>query len=87
MKIGKSKLTRELLESYVGKDVRITFFDGDVREGVLELGNGFFYQPKKYVVGNLSRRHGYAKENRRAASGRFRPCGGEQRTLGQIRGA
>lgn len=24
MKIGKSKLTRELLESYAGKDVRIT---------------------------------------------------------------
>lgn len=41
MKISKSKLTRELLESYVGKDVRITFFDGDVREGVLGLGNGF----------------------------------------------
>ena len=53
MKIGKSKLTRELLESYAGKNVRITFFDNDVREGVLELGNGFFYQPKRYVVDNL----------------------------------
>lgn len=53
MKIGKSKLSRKLLESYVGKDVRITFFDGDVREGVLELGNGFFYEPRKYVLGNV----------------------------------
>ena len=61
MKIGKSKLTRELLESYVGKDVRITFFDGDVREGVLELGNGFFYEPKKYVVGNLCFRLSHIK--------------------------
>lgn len=33
MKIGKSKLTRELLESYAGKDVRITFFDGDTEQG------------------------------------------------------
>ncbi len=61
MKIGKSKLTRELLESHVGKDVRITFFDGDVREGVLELGNGFFYEPKKYVVGNLCFRLSHIK--------------------------
>lgn len=61
MKIGKSKLTRELLESYAGKDVRITFFDGDVREGVLELGNGFFYEPKKYVVGNLCFRLSHIK--------------------------
>lgn len=36
-------------------------FDGDVREGVLELGNGFFYEPKKYVVGNLCFRLSHIK--------------------------
>ena len=66
MKIGKSKLTRELLESYVGKDVRITFFDDDVREGVLELGmgigNGFIVQkPKMYTIGDLSFRLSHIK--------------------------
>ncbi len=61
MKIGKSKLSRELLESYVGKAVRITFFDGDVREGVLELGNGFFYEPRKYVLGNVCFRLSHIK--------------------------
>lgn len=42
MKISKNKLTRDLLESFVGKKVKITFFDGDVEEGILRLGNGFF---------------------------------------------
>ena len=66
MKISKRKLTRELLESYVGKDVRITFFDGDVREGVLELGmgigNGFIVQkPKMYTIGDLCFRLSHIK--------------------------
>ena len=41
MKIGKSKLTRELLESYVGKDVRITFFDGECERASWSLGTDF----------------------------------------------
>ena len=61
MKISKSKLTRELLERYVGKKVKVVFFDDTTREGVLELGNGFFYQPKKYVVGNLCFRLSHIK--------------------------
>ena len=61
MKIGKNKLTRELLESYAGKKVKVVFFDDDVREGVLELGNGFFFEPKKYVVGNICFRLSHIK--------------------------
>jgi hypothetical protein len=58
MKISKSKLTRELLESYAGKKVIAVFFDGTTREGVLELGmgigNGFIVQkPKMYTIGDL----------------------------------
>lgn len=61
MKISKSKLTRELLERYAGKKVKVIFFDDTTREGVLELGNGFFYEPKKYVVGNLCFRLSHIK--------------------------
>ena len=42
MKIKKSQLTREILESYAGKTVTVTLFDGDSRTGILQLGNGFF---------------------------------------------
>lgn len=38
MKIKKSQLTRELLESYAGKKVKIVFFDNDICEGTLVLG-------------------------------------------------
>ena len=61
MKIKKSQLTREILESYAGIFVKITFFDGDKREGVLRLGNGYFYEPKKYVVGDLCFRLSHIK--------------------------
>ena len=66
MKISKSKLTRELLESYAGKKVKVVFFDGITREGVLELGmgigNGFIVQiPKKYTIGNLCFRLSHIK--------------------------
>lgn len=66
MKIGKSKLTRELLESYAGKKVKAVFFDGTTREGVLELGmgigNGFIIQkPKMYTIGDLSFRLSHIK--------------------------
>ena len=61
MKISKRKLTRELLESYAGKEVKVIFFDGTTREGVLGIGNGFFYQPKKYVVGNMCFRLSHIK--------------------------
>lgn len=40
MKIKKSQLTRELLESYAGKKVKIVFFDNDICEGTLVLGMG-----------------------------------------------
>lgn len=52
MKIGKSKLSREFLENCAGKNVKVKFFDNTTCEGVLELGNGFFYEPRKYVLGN-----------------------------------
>ena len=37
MKIKKSQLTRELLESYAGKKGKVVFFDNDTREGSLAL--------------------------------------------------
>lgn len=40
MKIRKNKLTRELLESFAGKKVKVVFFDNTTREGVLALGIG-----------------------------------------------
>ncbi len=61
MKIGKSKLTRELLESYAGQKVKVTLMDDFVFEGILELGNGFFYEPKKYVVANICFRLSHIK--------------------------
>ena len=61
MKIRKHELTRELLESFAGKKVKVVFFDNTTSEGVLSLGNGFFYEPKKYVVGNLCFRLSHIK--------------------------
>lgn len=66
MKISKSKLTRELLESYAGKKVKVVFFDDTTREGTLVLGmgigNGFIVQkPKMYTIGNLCFRLSHIK--------------------------
>lgn len=66
MKIKKSQLTRELLESYAGKKVKIVFFDNDICEGTLVLGmgigNGFIIQkPKMYTIGNLCFRLSHIK--------------------------
>lgn len=66
MKISKSKLTRELLESYAGKKVKVVFFDDTTREGTLVLGmgigNGFIVQkPKMYTIGNLCFRMSHIK--------------------------
>lgn len=66
MKIKKSQLTRELLESYAGKKVKVVFFDNDMCEGTLVLGmgigNGFIVQkPKMYTIGNLCFRLSHIK--------------------------
>ena len=66
MKIKKSQLTRELLESYEGKKVKVIFFDNDMCEGTLVLGmgigNGFIVQkPKMYTIGNLCFRLSHIK--------------------------
>lgn len=61
MKIKKPQLTRELLESYAGEKVKVKLMDGFVFEGILELGNGFFYEPKKYVVANICFRLSHIK--------------------------
>lgn len=66
MKIKKSQLTRELLESYAGKKVKVVFFDNDTCEGILVLGmgigNGFIVQkPKMYTIGNLCFRLSHIK--------------------------
>lgn len=66
MKIKKSQLTRELLESYEGKKVKVVFFDNDMCEGTLVLGmgigNGFIVQkPKMYTIGNLCFRLSHIK--------------------------
>ena len=61
MKISKRKLTRELLESFAGEKVNVVFFDNTTREGVLTLGNGFFYEPKKYTVDRLCFRLSHIK--------------------------
>ncbi len=60
--ITKAKLTREMLESYANKRVKVTLFDDDVIEGVLKLGNGFFYEPKKYVVDKFCFRLSHIKK-------------------------
>lgn len=61
MKISKSKLTRESLESLAGKSVKVVLFDNETREGILQLGNGFFYEPKKYVVDHMCFRLSHIK--------------------------
>lgn len=61
MKIKKHELTRDILENFAGKKVKIVFFDDTTREGVLELGNGFFYEPKKYCVGDICFRLSHIK--------------------------
>lgn len=66
MKIKKSQLTRELLESYAGKKVKVVFFDNDMCEGTLVLGmgigNGFIVKkPKMYTIGNLCFRLSHIK--------------------------
>ena len=61
MKIKKSKLTRDTLESFAGEKIKVVFFDNTTREGVLTLGNGFFYEPKKYTVNNLCFRLSHIK--------------------------
>ena len=66
MKIKKSQLTRELLESYAGKKVKVVFFDNDICEGTLfigmGIGNGFIVQkPKMYTIGNLCFRLSHIK--------------------------
>lgn len=55
MKIKKHELTRERLESFAGKKVKVVFFDNTTCEGVLNLGmgigNGFIMQkPKMYTI-------------------------------------
>lgn len=66
MEIKKSQLTRELLERYEGKKVKVVFFDNDMCEGTLVLGmgigNGFIVQkPKMYTIGNLCFRLSHIK--------------------------
>lgn len=66
MKICKRKLTRELLESFMGKKVKVVFFDNTTREGVLAIGmgigNGFIVQkPKMYTIENLCFRLSHIK--------------------------
>lgn len=66
MKIKKSQLTREVLESFAGKKVKVVFFDNDMCEGTLVLGmgigNGFIVQkPKMYTIGNLCFRLSHIK--------------------------
>lgn len=55
MKIKKHELTRERLESFEGKKVKVLFFDNTTCDGVLNLGmgigNGFIIQkPKMYTI-------------------------------------
>lgn len=55
MKIKKHELTRDILENFAGKKVKIVFFDNTTCEGVLNLGmgigNGFIMQkPKMYTI-------------------------------------
>lgn len=66
MKLGKNKLTRELLESYAGKKVKIVFFDNGTCEGTLALGMGIgngdiVQKPKMYTIGNISFRLSHIK--------------------------
>lgn len=61
MKISKKKLTRELLKCCEGMKVKVIFFNNTTVEGVLELGNGYFYEPKKYFVDHICFRLSHIK--------------------------
>jgi len=41
-------MKRKDLEKYLGKRVAVTLFDNDVCVGVLQIGDGFFKNPKWY---------------------------------------
>lgn len=43
-------MKRSELEKYLGKKVKVTLFDGDIFEGTLSLGNGYFELPKRYHI-------------------------------------
>ena len=43
-------MKRSELEKFLGKRVKVTLFDGDIFEGTLSLGNGYFEVPKYYHI-------------------------------------
>jgi len=43
-------MKRELLETHIGKQVRIVLFDDTILRGTLKSGNAFFPSPKWYHV-------------------------------------
>ena len=47
-------MTREKLESFIGKKVEVKFFDNSISIGTLTRGNGFWQCPKYY---NLPESH------------------------------
>lgn len=61
MKINGRTLTHQLLESFSGLYVKIIFFDNSKVEGTLQLGNGYFYEPKKYYVNDTCFRLSHIK--------------------------
>lgn len=51
-------MTKAQLNQYLGQKVRITFFDGDVKEGILGFTKEFSYQyryrkPNYYTIQNV----------------------------------
>lgn len=56
------KITRNYLESLVGKKITVKFFDNQIITGVLKLGNGFFYEPKKYTINGVCFRLSHLKK-------------------------
>ncbi len=58
------RITREYLESFIGKKVKVTFWDNDIRVGVLKNNKaGVWWEcPKWYHIDNLSFRLSHLKK-------------------------
>lgn len=50
-------MKREKLETYLGKNVTVTVFDGDITTGILKRGDG--YERNYYACGIVSRGNGF----------------------------
>lgn len=48
------RYTKEQLESYLGKYVKVTFYDGTIAKGKLKTGNDFYPEKNVYHLTGTS---------------------------------